>query len=53
MKENKQQSEFLIFDNYPFKLAVIQLLMYELELLGSKYNGGNEYFEQYKDVAEV
>lgn len=53
MKEHKKQSEFLIFDNYPFKLAVIQLLMYELELLGSKYNGGDAYFEQYEDFAEV
>lgn len=48
-----KEKEFLVFDNYPFKLAVIQLLMYELELLGSKYNGGDAYFEQYEDVAEV
>lgn len=48
-----KEKEFLVFDNYPFKLAVIQLLMYELELLGSKYNGGDAYFEQYEDLAEV
>lgn len=48
-----KEKEFLVFDNYPFKLAVIQLLMYDLELLGSKYNGGDAYFEQYEDFAEV
>lgn len=51
--EELTENEFLLFDNYPFKLAIIQLLMYDLELLGSKYLGGDEYFETYKDFAEV
>lgn len=42
--------EFLIFDNYPFKLAVVQQLMYEDELLGDKYCGGDQYFETYGDA---
>ena len=44
---------FLVFDNYPFKLAVIQQLMYESELLGDKYCGGDQYFETYGDVSNV
>lgn len=44
---------FLIFDNYPFKLAVIQQLMYESDLLGNKYYGGDQYFETYGDVSNV
>ncbi len=42
------ESEFLVFDNFPFKLTVIQVLMYELKLLGEPYNGCDEYFERYK-----
>lgn len=42
-----------LFDNYPFKLAVIQQLMYEQEVLEDKYRGGDQYFEVYKDAAEV
>ncbi len=44
---------FLVFDNYPFKLAVIQQLMYESDLLGNKYYGGDQYFETYGDVSNV
>lgn len=44
---------FLVFDNYPFKLAVIQQLMYEAELLGDKYYGGDRYFETYGDVTHI
>ena len=43
----------LIFDNYPFKLAVIQQLMYESDLLGDKYYGGDQYFETYGDVSHI
>lgn len=41
-------NEYLIFDNLPFKLAVIEVLMYEKKLLGEPYNGADEYFERYK-----
>ena len=43
----------LQFDNYPFKLAVIQKLMYGQSLLGAPYRGGDQYFEEYPDFAEV
>ncbi|MCI9608982.1 MAG: hypothetical protein HFG07_01980 [Oscillibacter sp.] len=44
----------LLFDNYPFKLAVIQELMYEQSRLGKPYRkGGDQYFERYPDAAEV
>lgn len=52
-KSTEPEKEFLIFDNYPFKLAVIQQLMYEHPLLGDKYSGGDRYFEVYTDAAEV
>lgn len=45
--------EFLVFDNLPFKLAVVQKLMYDEGLLGEKYRGGDKYFETYDDVEEV
>lgn len=51
--DNAPAGTYLIFDNYPFKLAVIQQLMYEADLLGSKYNGGDQYFEAYGDVSDV
>lgn len=40
--------EYLEFDNLPFKLAVIEVLMYEHKLLGEPYNGADEYFERYE-----
>ena len=43
------ESEFLEFDNFPFKLMVIQVLMYDLKLLGEPYKGMEEFFEKYKD----
>ncbi len=42
------EDEFLVFDNFPFKLAVIEVLMYELKLLGEPYNAADEFFERYK-----
>ncbi|WP_251317742.1 DUF6892 domain-containing protein [Flintibacter muris] len=45
--------EFLVFDNLPFKLAVVQKLMYDEALLGEKYRGGDEYFERYDDIEEA
>ena len=42
------ESEFLEFDNLPFKLTVIEVLMYELKLLGEPYNGADEFYERYK-----
>ncbi len=44
---------YLVFDHYPFKLAVIQQLMYEFDLLGDQYYGGDQYFETYGDVSNV
>lgn len=43
------ESEFLVFDNLPFKLTVIEVLMYELELLGEPYNAADEFFERYEE----
>ena len=34
-----REESMLQFDNYPFKLAVIQELMYEQSLLGKPYQG--------------
>ena len=51
-KKEESQQEFLVFDNYPFKLAVIQILMYDLKLV-EKFHGGDDYFEKYKDVSNV
>lgn len=42
------ESDFLEFDNLPFKLMVIEVLMYEMELLGEPYNGGDEFLNKYK-----
>ncbi len=41
------ENEFLEFDNLPFKLMVIEVLMYDLKLLGEPYNGSDEFFEKY------
>lgn len=43
------ESEFLVFDNLPFKLAVVEVLMYELKLLGEPYNASDEFFERYAE----
>lgn len=43
------ESEFLVFDNLPFKLTVIEVFMYRNKLLGEPYNGLNEFFERYKE----
>lgn len=43
------ESEFLVFDNLPFKLTVIEVLMYRLKLLGEPYDAMDEFFERYKD----
>lgn len=51
-RKNAEESA-LQFDNYPFKLAVIQKLMYGQSLLGTPYRGGDQYFEEYPDFAEV
>lgn len=51
--ENHQSEDILTFDHYPFKLAIIQQLMYEKNLLGEKYRGGDEYFAAYPDYVEV
>lgn len=43
------ESEFLVFDNLPFKLTVIEVLMYQLKLLGEPYNAMDEFFERYAE----
>lgn len=43
------EGEFLVFDNLPFKLTVIEVLMYELKLLGEPYNASDEFFERYAE----
>lgn len=52
-KNDKPEEKYLTFDHEPFKLAIMQVLMYDLELLGDKYTGGDDYFARYKDAAEV
>lgn len=41
-------NEFLVFDNLPFKLMVVEVLMYEQKLLGEQYNAADEFFERYE-----
>lgn len=38
-------SDYLQFDSFQFKLAVIHELMYEQELLGEPYHGGDDFME--------
>lgn len=52
-KDKSLEEGFLAFDNFQFKLAVVQVLMYEKGLLGTPYNGGDQYFDEYADVADV
>lgn len=42
------ESKFLVFENLPFKLMVIEKLMYERRLLGEPYNAADEFFERYE-----
>lgn len=42
------ENEFLVFDNLPFKLMVVEVLMYEQKLLGEPYNAADEFFERYE-----
>ena len=42
------EGEFLVFDDLPFKLTVIEVLMYKLRLLGEPYNASDEFFERYE-----
>ena len=42
------ENEFLVFDNLPFKLMVIEKLMYGLKILGEPYNAADEFFERYE-----
>jgi len=41
------EGPYLEFDSFPFKLAVTQVLMYGLRLLGEPYRGGDDYMERY------
>lgn len=52
--EAKPETEpALVFDHLPFKLAVVQQLMYDQALLGEPYRGGDQYFERYTDAEEA
>lgn len=42
------RSEYLNFDHFQFKLAVIQVLMYELKLLGEPYHGGSDFMDTHE-----
>lgn len=48
-----EEERYLEFDNFPFKLAVVQELMYEQGLLGEPYRGGDEFMERYADDLET
>ena len=47
------QGPYLEFDSFPFKLAVTQVLMYDLRLLGEPYRGGDAFMEKYADDLET
>lgn len=50
------RSEYLRFDHFQFKLAVIQVLMYELKLMGEPYQGGEAFVDahsfDYEDATD-
>ena len=48
-----KEERYLEFDNLPFKLAVIQALMYEQKLLGEPYRGGDKFMERYAGDLET
>lgn len=48
-----KEERYLEFDNFPFKLAVIQELMYEQKLLGEPYRGGDKFMERYAGDLET
>ena len=47
------EERYLEFDSFPFKLAVVQELMYEQKLLGEPYRGGDAFMERYADDLET
>jgi len=52
-KTAEPQGPYLEFDSFPFKLAVTQVLMYDLHLLGEPYHGGDAYMERCADDLET
>ena len=52
-KKDSDNGGFLKFDNYPFKLLVIQVLMYDKKLLKPEYLGGDQFFEKNEDLDEL
>ena len=48
-----QEERYLEFDSFPFKLAVVQELMYERRLLGEPYRGGDAFMERYAGDLET
>lgn len=47
------EERYLEFDSFPFKLAVVQELMYEQKLLGEPYRGGDAFMERYAGDLET
>lgn len=47
------EGPYLEFDSFPFKLAVTQVLMYDLRLLGEPYLGGDAFMERYGSDLET
>jgi len=52
-KKVQDNEEFLKFDNYQFKLLVIQVLMYEKKILTPEYLGGDQFFENNQDLDDI
>ena len=48
-----EEERYLEFDSFPFKLAVVQELMYEQKLLGEPYRGGDAFMERYAGDLET
>lgn len=47
------EKAYLKFEHLPFKLTVIQVLMYDKKLLVPEYLGGDLFFEQHPDFDEL
>lgn len=48
-----QEDSFIKFDNLTFKLAVIEELMYQQQLIKSTGESGDKFFEKYPDYVDT
>ena len=48
-----QEDSFIKFDNLTFKLAVIEELMYQQQLIESTGESGDKFFEKYPDYVDT